>query len=396
MSKSTKSSNRIFASKNSREALTDNGASRKKLGTDSKKSERIIQPANASGNRAKDTSVSKNNVPQTHLLSREVREAIQKAHDQYVSPPKGYRRLDSLARLLEGNSLCAAAYFDGKKILITSNKLGATSREDNETKRLINEILDYYLQLVTKAKHRDIAQLRKTLNDERIKLFQNICIKNICGQMGKATIAGCDEYINKFASYVLALPNDPINDSKNTGLHKFKEFVGQEVRDAKVGMLFGACIVAIPRLARDFRKLENYFIREGKTLLKKDPVIIQHGTKLHAEMQLIQEVIVNNGISKIGYIGISKLCCLDCASVILAINIGNGQGQQLDEEFKVLTRGQHDICFNDKWKMPDFLKKDRLLRTLYSSIKQYIQKKYSGDKYSSMMPPHSDSPPTTE
>lgn len=405
MNTNTKRPNSIVSPKNSRREVSGplltvaDNTSTKKLET---KTSNRIKLTTTVKSRAKATSISENNIDQT-LFAR-VTESIQRSHNQNV--PKKHRRLDSLARLIEGKGICAAVYFNGEKLLITSNALQSTSRspEKNNIKKLINEVLGYYrLNLAIGAELCDITQLREKFSEQRIELFKEICVKYVHGQMGQAAITGCDEYISKFAEFVLTTLKDPIKDAKNINLIEFEKIIGQEVTDVKVGMLFGAAIVIVPRLARDFRKLEHYFTGDGKSLLKEDPAIVQHGTKshkLHAEMQVIQDAVNKNNIDRIGYIGISKLCCLDCASVILAINLRNYQNDeyQLDKEFTILTRGQHDLCFTE-WKMPEFLEKNELLKGQYCKVKEYIQniKKNDSKKgHSSMVSANSDSPTTTE
>ena len=164
------------------------------------------------------------------------------------------------------------------------------------------------------------------------------------------------------------------------------EFIIKYGANAKAaGFLFAE----FRNLYRDLLKLEktiapkqkpfdnNYKVNEELVLslrnanfevLFKEP----HGP-IHAEVQILShliEMINNHTLTTIDqkkiYIGISKLCCLNCRVMLEKAN-----DIFTEDKIKILleTRGRHDLDFGDKWIPPNLFSKG------YNSPKSSVQNK---------------------
>src|SRR5438132_38854 len=93
-----------------------------------------------------------------------------------VEPPN--RRLDALSRLLSARSICAAASIINGKLYLAANELYKGSK-DNETKKSIQEIINYFSKL---AKSESITE------QERENIFLRICSSQRLGTIIKTPV----------------------------------------------------------------------------------------------------------------------------------------------------------------------------------------------------------------
>lgn len=88
----------------------------------------------------KDGKSIENNIPKRARVSANL--IVREDHAQEI--PLTSRRLDSLAALIEGNSVCSAVTFRNNKIYIATNRMYLKSGDTNESGRLITEVMSYY------------------------------------------------------------------------------------------------------------------------------------------------------------------------------------------------------------------------------------------------------------
>jgi hypothetical protein len=110
----------------------------------------------------------------------------------------------------------------------------------------------------------------------------------------------------------------------------------------------------------------------------------QTSRNVHAEMQLLALLIQKHPEIKEKeiYMGISKLCCLHCRSVM---DIFNSLDRKTDELPVISRRGKHDCAFDDNWIPPDIIlngyyNKNELEKK--TEKKKKIKKKHTKEKTS--------------
>jgi len=242
-----------------------------------------------------------------------------------------FRRLDSIARLLEGGSICAAVYFHPttKTIWIANNKIHATSRQDNkEIKRIkeifalisqpgssIEKIIDYLSDII----YWHVSQEKRY---EKSKL-DNVNIK---------------DKISKWIEELF------LSGEKSKS---WKEQMIAEEDDKNIIFV----LQKTAKTVRDFIKVRS-FLLENKN---KDAtangilaainagrfqIVHMEAKDVHAEMRLLaKKIAANDQDNEEVYFGISKLCCNHCALAM--------------QSFAVKTRGIHGQGAN--WGLPSFV-----------------------------------------
>lgn len=248
--------------------------------------------------------------------------------------PRHFRRLDSIARLLEGNAICAAVYYHppSKTLWIANNKVHKTSRAENNYIKKLNEVFNLLSQ-----EKLDIEKIIEVLTDSiclnltQEKRFEQAKLKEI----------KIEETINKWLTELFESGKLTKEWRKNS----FEEIEGNENE-----ALLHSAITKTSRLVRDFLKVRDFLLqsvnnplaKEILTAIKKSNFKILHveGNNVHAEMRLLaQKMAEKTGlVDEEIYFGISKLCCNHCALAL--------------KNFNVMSRGVHGRPFN--WKAPQF------------------------------------------
>ena len=315
-----------------------------------------------------------------------------------------FRRMDSLARLIEGSSECAAVCFDGEKLLIASNTLYDNSRENSAIK-LIEEIMSFFADI---AVHNDDKDFIKNNPEHGLKVFDKIIQKSVPNKQKEFFLKDGNKqnpYIEKLGKYFFS---DAKKKAENLTP---KELAGIAGFGMKLDDRIASCLVfsafAIERLATDWKKFTNFLhekhnnddyasgiveafknltkLKQSKSSSSKPKKlgykILKIGAKdnkLHAEMQIIQELIDNQKKGKI-YIGISKLCCLDCSIAISSYNQANNEDEEISQTpeelnesniLQLLKRGDHNLSF--KWSKPDFCKKNTNSGKVYNKLHKKV------------------------
>ena len=264
------------------------------------------------------------------------------------------RRLDSLARLLEGGSKsCTAITFINNKILIADNSIhGNTIIEEGKESikiRLIKEVMYYYSQV---ARGKEGAALKEA----RENIFRLICTIRVKGEE-KGYIKLEEDAINDIAI-------DILNNRATWRDRRVNDIIGKYPKVIRpfVFNTYGL----IDLLVEDFVKIERFLrsaenkdeplviafknqeLRYASTnerfgLLRESYNIFMDGNpgsiilrvdsdKVHAEVKVLVFLLLTGKIrrseadysqeekeDKKLYIGISKLCCRYCIHFILAL-----------------------------------------------------------------------------
>ncbi len=290
------------------------------------------------------------------------------SHDD-VAPH--FRRLDSLARLLEGNAKCAAIYYhEPKNILwIANNKIYDNSRNKNQCL----ENLEYTFYLIS----------QEDLNIEDIfnKLTQIIYINFKNEDWRKMDKFKDDKELKERIKKHL---KNLFESSLTT-----KEWQQREIKNLKRSPLDNvklSIIEKVVKLTRDFLKIRAFLLSTknkndiaGSILLaiknSNYKPLRYEDNKVHAEMRILSKIYSASTATGYFYIGISKLCCAHCARAIEAFN----NNRASDETIK--CRGLHGQVYN--WHVPNFISSSPVyLKTFVGkrSYKAYEKMKEEGKK----------------
>ncbi len=256
------------------------------------------------------------------------------------------RRLDSLARLLAvgSGSVCVAIAVFNKQLIIASNSFFAGAnpprtgtRDNNEELRAIREILDYF---------RKVANGEDPSTDTRKAMFIKICkmAKSKPRDEPYATLLG-DKRFEKLINALLS--------GQNPKISVFKKEYDEAYADAT------AAYAVFHKLLQAFTKSERSLIEKRnlpdneqlsdeyfQAFIAKPLILrIEQKQNVHAEVQILGEIVRAVEESRISspqeiYVGISKLCCLDCRVMMEeCVEVLQERGITLE------VRGHHDLSF---------------------------------------------------
>ncbi|AIL64791.1 hypothetical protein NOVO_01980 [Rickettsiales bacterium Ac37b] len=164
------------------------------------------------------------------------------------------RKLDSLARLVAGNAKCAAILFDGERLLVSTNKLHATTGLDlneNPGRNLILQVMDYFAN-ISVNQGRDLG--------EQESLLKSITTLYIKGSLEKGYREEFDDYTEQWVSKFLAKNGDQSKELVDLTPEELKEIGAEHVS----GAYKGEAAQWIKRLYKDLIKVETYVLAEPK------------------------------------------------------------------------------------------------------------------------------------
>lgn len=267
----------------------------------------------------------------------DVLEDIRAIH--HPAPSQENRRLDALARLLEGTHICVAVYRKkDNTLLITANDINERTRKTTISEgALIADVMEHF---TNQEKRNDL--------DKEIEIFNRMCLASVKSS-DTSGIKISDATITRISDYIF---NDKERNWKTLSVLNLLEIAtgNPALTDPlESGDIMRAFFI-ISDLARDFRKVKDFFSKENFSF-----DILNFGEQnVHAELRMIDYLLKNQGINFINdthYIGISKLCCAKCELVIKTMNFTMKEGV-------IETRGEHGIGADDKkWQAPHFLYK---------------------------------------
>ena len=264
---------------------------------------------------------------------------------------KWKRRLDGIARIIEGNSVCAAIMIEDRSFLIATNKQFPMDENTlDKNYLLINKFMQFLCNYLAEESHKD-----ETFDD----IFLEICSGALDGlklPLYKKDKLCCKEFIELLK-----------NDSKNNT--NYKEFLSEKCEEgAHYEKDEAASFAVCSALLKDLKKLlkfindhkntksqcfESNFIKAIENYDKTNIITksklegkVFESEFMHAEMRIIAYLRekLKTKTPYQNYIGISKLCCLDCHLFIYAIN-------NIFQN-KICIRGAHNVSHGANWNAP--------------------------------------------
>ena len=261
------------------------------------------------------------------------------------------RRLDSLAKLLSGKSQCAAISVINKKFYITANEFHQNQKKNTQHQILISVIVTYF---------KDLSKEKNYIGPEE---NDKIIFKKICLQTAK---------IQEIASF--NIPNNvienAIEDIIETIWQKKQLIIGDLLKKYSAHAIgVGALHVKILSLSKAFFKIKKSILngeKDNKIKLTEEQLqafnvdyellAIEQEKGVHAEVQLLAYIVseikkndINKNEKKEIYIGISKLCCLNCRIMLEKANEIFATKNIL---ITLRFRGHHDLMFDTNWRSP--------------------------------------------
>lgn len=277
------------------------------------------------------------------------------------------RRLDSIARLLEGSSICAAVALENNSFLIATNT-NFIPNSEAQGYVLINTVMSFFKEVANSS---DEIYQNNAFKMQFKETFRKICRESMSGLQLSAYIRDeleKDDFIDRV-----------IKASEQEDYREFRDYISQHAEHGHSPANHSSAFFVCVALMQDFDKVIK-FIRENKNNVdhlptksfiqaiknyqetniidreKLAPKILNPNTreKMHAEMRilaLIDNQLKNKDSRYVNYIGISKLCCLDCHAMIYAVNQA-GYNNSLE------IRGAHNVNHAGNWNAPFNITRD--------------------------------------
>ncbi len=251
------------------------------------------------------------------------------------SPSVDQRRLDELAWLLEGTSMCAAVSVINSSFYIASNDFfsGTEKRPQNKQVDYFCKIMEYF---------RDLANGKIEKNNQdgrRDELIMSICKAQIAiGTFGRTRV---DDTV--FAQVARSKVLDrPFGDSFSSETHT--DFLTRYNREAYLTYAYGLDVLRrIKKIEESIKKANKAdfsditpdelaafksFTHQDIDARKSNILFSEPLKDVHAELQVLTEMIKIIVVKISGpaplpdeiYIGISKRCCLNCHMMLDAAN----------------------------------------------------------------------------
>lgn len=283
------------------------------------------------------------------------------------------RRLDELALLIE-TGVCSAVSIFGDRFIIAANEFfdknlaknqsGTALRTGNQQLNTICSTMEYFKKIAN-GEYKD----ERTKVQERDVLMQRM-LKYSVGRAAQAGIRLGDKIVKKVVrtKHIRSeiLPNHPYIQRRKglaylalgQGCEIYKRFakIEQNISDAKAkvtseGNDDGGGITNI-----QLKAFESFsYLEDSKKRLSSDILFLpkDEDKNVHAEAQIVNKIVIDieGGAAHPGkiYIGISKLCCMNCHCLLEA-----AKEVLQNEPYNCLLeyRGAHNADFSTSWGRP--------------------------------------------
>lgn len=303
-----------------------------------------------------------------------------------ISPEN--RRLDTLAKLLTGDSVCTAITLfcndDRKELLISTNELknhdsselnayfkGDKSRPESLDSK--SSKLGQTLKLLS-----DCAAGTKNLDEAKSLLFPYVysyLIKdkffssgnkvfgsNASGLSGFISIANTCKVFDDIKPFIVSTNYTSccsLIDNKDSILNKI--FVSCTDTVSHNQKYKNKCSIKeffdhLSKVKSDINKIcqilyTDQFSDIKSAIQNKNFILVgphrdEHYKSCHAEMNLISYLLKNEYTGNY-YLGITKLTCFDCSNDIIMVN-------NIPDNLTIQTRGEHNVKYSDRRVYPDF------------------------------------------
>ncbi|MCE3255628.1 MAG: hypothetical protein K0R25_1122 [Rickettsiaceae bacterium] len=265
--------------------------------------------------------------------------------------------LDNLARLLEGASSCSAVCFINNKFVFTNNELDKNTGNSGAEGYVMIEELANYLGLDTE-KYTGLELLLQEEKDEMVaareitrkEIFKKICLQKLAGQGYPGTIhKGQTDIIDIILGDLLENHKEWENWNPKQIIAKFNLKKNRSSNPTQTATSILATYDALSRAAHDFKKIENIFRNNESLKGTKFKIVKDEESRgLHAELRVIDHLFrEENLLGKAErkeriYVGISKVCCLDCRHTIKALNrvfkeVGDKEVEDRNFDLKIIS-----------------------------------------------------------
>lgn len=255
---------------------------------------------------------------------------------------KHFRRLDSIARLIEGGSICAAVYYHhpSQTLWIANNKVHKSSRKNNNEIERIKKVFTL------------ISETRASI-EEIVECLAEVVYRHI-SQEKRFEKAKLDDI--KIKDKIESWMKEMFLSGKTT--KQWKLACLEEDEDVSENKSVGFVVKKTARIIRDFIKVRDFLLKNRGNhavasgildAIKNNRFQIIHfeGKDVHAEMRLLsKKIAMGSQPGEDHYFGISKLCCNHCALAMQAFNVP--------------SRGVHGQ--GAKWMMPKFIMESEVNR----------------------------------
>ncbi len=352
--------------------------------------------------------------------------------DRTSTLPFKNRRLDAIARLINGNEVCSAVCFCDDKIIVANN-----SGQDND---LIQRYFSVFQHCTTSttAQIKSLefkARISAMVAESKKEMF--LARKEEIDQADqiKGIVDGTtrdptriQQVLAREKQTLLQAAGSPPEMTSLAG-KRLKQLQENEATDAKTALgksnehyqrrkqqFLAQVEHQAERLERDLTKIslslaldalpERAFDPRIREAFRQRPVILQTSAPAgmphhaaaaattaplpHAEMQILDYLIATNGptIAKSQkdiplYIGVTKLCCQDCHASINALNKTRSRPVVVETEevapetITLETQGTHLKAYST-WTMPAFMARDTELQRIYQHEKEILQPLVAG------------------
>jgi OTT_1508-like deaminase len=340
-------------------------------------------------------------------MSAEKKKEVRGRKTNLVDQPQ--RRLDALASLLAAQSICTSVAFINGRFHVTANELHKGSADTNQNITAIEDIYQYFQNLaqgkqVTQDEREEVfkniicSTKRITSLTQKMVIPEDLCEEaavNIINHAApeqqislykamydKRPTAGAyglayGEYVELYTnlkkfetSIKKALPPSPLSFSSNSSNSSSSSSSSSSISGSSSSSSSSSSSGSLPTQEQEVKALSP----EKLAGLKKNVHILKNepNQDVHAELQMLSHIMTNvvadiikqqednkkskqdkkqsapTKITEI-YIGISKLCCLNCRCMLNAANeVFQNQGIPVHINFQ----GHHDLNFG-RWNCPE-------------------------------------------
>ncbi len=272
---------------------------------------------------------------------------------QKPSSSKLTRRLDSLARLLEGGMICAAVYLDTNSVLYVSTNAIHLTKQNFPNNMKTKYLIDIFVHFMSgEFTNSELNHISPGDIEILIKIFNNKMAADFRGDLKTMPVLS-DYALRKMLIFFSKNIDGAIRILSDEILSQFLDqtelntFNNRDSASIKLLTMLQKKLTdlrqAYMRLwghFRDYLKFKNIII--NREIVIKDFCILAIGDENeHAELRMLSFLLSNYHILSPDkffldkhYIGIAKLCCPNCICAVRSVNACFNIHAKMDKETK--------------------------------------------------------------
>jgi hypothetical protein len=269
---------------------------------------------------------------------------------KYLNPTRGEKQLDILARLLTNRGTpqdtCIAVFLKKNGQLLIASNL----EEPRYARGYLNDLRSYILASSEHNHNTTYSTLARRAVQQIFSFIQ-------LSQRRQATVSGLEK-LEEFRELIKGGKERSWPLQQLRAILDKKEEVYQEFgRNKTRGWLWDYLLPLIDtdEVANNIRD-EVFDQGVIKAIKERDICYVNDKLNMHAEMKILNKLYDSETkrFPEVGYIGITKLCCFPCQTMIYIINSKEGN---LGNYFFFHTCGTHASTYLG-WIIPDFYQED--------------------------------------